>query len=138
MRYQRVEPNSVLNPYEGAKPFRAILAIEAPVTKEWQQQMSRWLVESGCLYMLAWGDECSSWDDSVDEANLERFGYGDIPDEQSVMTTWHANDTLQEVFEFAKNHASPMSDAVELHETVVFHIAMVDRRQAYEALYAGA
>ena len=138
MRYQRVDPNGPLAPYQGIRPFRAILAIEAPVTHEWQLEMSKWLVQSGCLYMLAWGRECSSWDDTVDDANLQAFDYGEIPDEHSVMTTWHENETLREVFDFAKRHASPMSESVELHETVVFHISATDRRQEYEALYVAA
>jgi hypothetical protein len=38
-----------------------------------------------CRYMLAWGNECGTWHGSVDEANLERYDYEDMPDEELVM-----------------------------------------------------
>lgn len=82
-------------------PRRVIVLIEQEVEPKWQDEISRWIIESGCLYMMAWGLDCSKWDDSVDRANLERFDY-DIPDEQFVMTTWHADEPLHEVFFFAR------------------------------------
>jgi len=138
MRYLRLEPNGPLPLYDGPRPFAAIVAIEAEVTSEWQWKVSKWLVESGCLYMLAWGRDCSSWDDSVDYANLEAFSYEDIPDEYFVMTTWHERDSLSDVFEFAKTCANPASDNVELKETVILHISTVDKRHEYKLLYDAA
>lgn len=85
----------------------------------WQWDVSRWLVASGCRYMLAWDKECSAWDDAVDEADLERFDYGDIPDEEVVMTTRHEDDDLEEVFWFAKNRAR--HPAIDLNETLLIH-----------------
>ena len=76
-------------------PFRAVVAIEETVTQEWQSEVSRWLVESGCLYLMAWGNNCSSWDTSVDIANLEAFDYEDIPEVNFVMTTWHEDEPLK-------------------------------------------
>jgi len=138
MRYLRLEPNSVLSPYDGLRPFAAIIAIESEVAPEWQWQVSKWLVESGCLYMLAWGRDCSSWDDSVDYANLEAFNYGDIPEEHDVITTWHDHQTLSEVFDFAKRHVKPASDNIELKETLVLDISIIDKQQQYELLFATA
>jgi hypothetical protein len=51
---------------------------------------------------MAWGLDCSLWDDSVDYANIEKCGDGGIPDDQFVITTWHTGDTLEEVVRFAK------------------------------------
>lgn len=138
MRYLRLLPNSELPPYEGVRPFGAIVAIETEVTGEWQRKVSKWLVDSGCLFMLAGGLDCSSWDDSVDYANLEAFDYGDIPDERSVMTTWHENQSLSDVMNFAKHNMRPMSEKVELKETVLLHISPTDKRQQFEGLYAAA
>ena len=70
-------------------PFKAILVIEERPSAEWQCSVSEWLVRQGCLYMMAWGTDCSSWDDTVDDANLARFDYEDIPDDKLVITTWH-------------------------------------------------
>jgi hypothetical protein len=60
-------------PATACKPTRAVLILDCIVEPEWQNLVSRWLVDLGCLYMLAWGAGCSSWDDSVDFANLEDF-----------------------------------------------------------------
>lgn len=103
------------------RPFKAVLIIEEPPTAEWQKLVSEWLVASGCLFMLAWGHECSSWDDSVDYANLDAFDYGDIPDDKFVMTTWHDKEPLSEVLCFAA-HGAAHSD-IPLDLLVLVHIA---------------
>ncbi len=102
-------------------PFKAVVIIEAPVTVEWRARVSQWLVESGCLYMSAWGLECSLWDDSVDFANLDAFAFGDIPDDKFVMTTWHEDEPLSEVLWFA-GHAARHPD-VTLEHVVLLHIS---------------
>lgn len=102
-------------------PFRAIVVAEQSVAPDWQSEVSAWLVQAGCLYMMAWGTDCSRWDDSVDMANLELFGFADIPDDKFVMTTWHEDEPLSEVFWFAKNTAS--HPTIELEQVVIVHIA---------------
>lgn len=115
-------------------PSRVVVIVEAPVTPTWQHAVSRWLVEGGCLYMMAWGLDCSSWDDSVDMANLEMFDFEPIPEERFVMTTWHEEDPLQEVFWYAKNLAHhPM---VEVESTVLLHISAQPREAELLAAYA--
>lgn len=84
------------------EPRRMLVLIDQDVETDWRHDVSRWIVASGCLYMMAWGNGCSSWDVSVDEANLELYDYGEIPDEQFVMTTWHDDEPLHEVFFFAR------------------------------------
>jgi hypothetical protein len=136
MRYLRVEPNGALAPYAGERPFRAVVVAEEAVSPEWQALASKWLVASGCLYMLAWGRECSSWDDSVALANSQAFDYGDIPDDAFVMTTWHDKESLREVFWFAKSSA--FVETVEIVETVVFHVSHRDRSTEYAELFAAS
>lgn len=118
------------------KPTRALVVADQLVDPEWQHVVSRWLIESGCLYMLAWGEGCSSWDDSVDVASLEIFDYGDVPEEQDAMTTWHANEPLDECMWFAKNCA--MHSLVELERTVILHIGPAAREADLLAAYAEA
>jgi hypothetical protein len=101
--------------------FKAIVVVEDDVTPEWQAAVSDWLVRSGCRYMMAWGRRCSEWDDSVDHANLNRFGHGEIPDDEFVMTTWHDQDSLEDTFWFA-GHAA-MHPSLEPDETYILHIA---------------
>ena len=115
------------------KPFKAIVVVEDRSSPEWQAQASRWLVDSGCLYMMAWGEDCSSWDDSVDLANLEGFDFGDIPDDEFVMTTWHKNEPLREVFWFAKVVAD--HPAVKLDNILILHICADDKRAKFDILF---
>ncbi len=112
------------------------MVIEEEVSPEWQAMVSTWLVASGCLYMMAWGIGCSSWDDSVDMANLEAFNFGEIPESRFVMTTWHDDEPLSEVFWFAKENAN--HPAEELQATVLLHISAVPREAELLASYAAA
>ncbi|WP_455423534.1 DUF7684 family protein [Agrilutibacter terrestris] len=114
-------------------PFRAVVIAEQAVPTDWQDEVSDWLVRSGCLFMMAWGYGCSSWDDSVDMANLRAFDYGDIPDDQFVMTSWHENESLSEVFSFAKHHAD--HGEVELQRTVLVHIAASSQEPSLLQVY---
>jgi hypothetical protein len=86
--------------------------------------------------MMAWGTKCSTWDDSVDIANLEQFDFGEIPDDSFVITTWHADEPLNEVFWFSKNNA--FHPTVDLKRTVLLHIAEVDREAELIKSYADA
>lgn len=119
-------------------PSRVVLIAESEVTPTWQHQVSQWLIASGCLYMMAWGVNCSSWDDSVDMANLEEFDFKPIPEGRFVMTTWHEKQALQEVFWYAENCAH--HPVVEVTSTVLLHISPAPRAAellgAYEASLA--
>jgi len=119
--YVHLVPGKPVPALDSPFPFRAVVVVDGQVTQDWQSLVSDWLVQSGCLYMMAWGFNCSSWDESVDLSNLEIFGYGEIPDDQFVMTTWHADEPLSEAFWFAKNTA--FHPTIELKQTVIVHIS---------------
>jgi len=118
------------------KPFRSVVIIEEDVTAEWREAVSKWLVESGCLYMMAWGKDCSYWDDSVDHASLEGFNYGEVPEDKFVMTTWHENEPLEDVFFFSKNNG--FHPTVELENTLLLHISGTNKGNQFINGYAGA
>ncbi|MBL6852145.1 MAG: hypothetical protein ISS15_16800 [Alphaproteobacteria bacterium] len=122
--YLQLKPGDVPPHIEGP-PFRAVLVIEGDVSPTWRDQVSGWLVKSGCRYMLAWGPRCGDWDTSVDEANLARFDFGEIPNDDFVMTTWHEKESLRETFWFAQMCA--MHPTVELDRTCIVHIALEGR-----------
>ena len=110
--------------------------VEAEVSSQWQMVVSKWLVQSGCLYSMAWGMRCSSWDDSVDMANIEHFNFEAIPEDKFVMTTWHEDQSLADVFGFCKNHA--IHHTVDLRATVLLHISIQERESELMAAYADA
>jgi len=134
-QYIHLSPGGELPAIE-SQPTRALVILDQLVDPQWQHSVSRWLLEGGCLYMLAWGQGCSSWDDSVDLANLEAFDYGDVPEDSDAMTTWHDNETLEECMWFAKNCAH--HPTIDLEHTVILHIGTVERQAELLAMYAEA
>lgn len=101
---------------------------ELATSQSWRNEIASWLVRSGCLYFIAWGLECEAWHDTVDWTVLEEFNFGNIPDDKFVMTTWHENEPLTEALWFAGHSASHPD--IELHETVIVHIALEEQRAA--------
>jgi len=136
IKYLLLPPDAALPDMSALNPFRSIVVLEETVTPEWQSKVSSWLVQSGCLYMMAWGKNCTSWDDSVDMANLERFDFQAMPEENRVMTTWHERESLLEVFWFAKNCA--VHPIVEMSNILLLHIANKEKEQEFISAYAGA
>lgn len=122
VEYVHIEPGATPPTIGSAQPFRAVIIIESAASPEWQSSISDWLVQSGCLYMMAWGENCSSWDDSVDLANIKRFEPAEIPASEFVMPTWHERESMEEVFWFSKNNA--FHPTVMLKRTVLVHISL--------------
>ncbi len=121
MKYIQINEQMGLPILEGLDPFKCVVIVDEDVAEEWQESVSQWLVDSGCRYMMAWGKNCSSWDDSVDMVNMEQFNFGEIPEESFVMTTWHEKETLNEVFWFAKNTAH--HEHHDLKNILLIHIS---------------
>ena len=123
--YLHFTPGDIPPRLDGGAPFKAVLVIEDEVTPEWQTMISDWLVHSGCRYMMAWGRNGSDWDTSVDLANLRAFDFGEIPDDEFVMTTWHNDESLQETFWFSERVA--FHPTLDLEQTYIIHISPNER-----------
>ncbi len=123
--YVHVRPEENLPALAGAGRFKAVAIIEADVSADWQYKASKWLVASGCRYLMSWGRECGSWDDSVNWAAIELFPGRDQPDRSDdpdfVMTTWHEGVPLEEAFAFC--HFCGFDPDVEFDSAVHVHIA---------------
>lgn len=116
-----------------SNPRRVVVLIEQEGTADWQDRISEWIIDSGCLYMMAWGIDCSSWDDSVDYALLSRYENQEIPDDRFVMTTWHEEEPLSEVFFYCLMCA--FHPTIELSRATILHIAPSERREDLLAIY---
>jgi hypothetical protein len=137
VRYLQVAPEEASLPdLGGFPPFRAVVLVREIVSNDWRNRVSDWLVAAGCLYMLAWGRECSVWDDAVDWANISAFDFKPIPPERFVMTTWHENESMEEVFWFATNCAEHPSIPLDLD--VILDIASVAREADTMKAWAAA
>jgi hypothetical protein len=58
------------------------------------------LIDSGCRYLVCGGVDCEQWHDDTDVAfaSLEASSDADVP---FVMTTWHYNESVEDVVFFA-------------------------------------
>jgi hypothetical protein len=136
LRYLQLESGDDLPVLAGIDSFLAIVVVETEFHQPWQWEVCRWLVSSGCRAVLAWGQECRSWEEAVDDAVQEAHDYEDIPEEQSVIITSHEEEDLADVFWYAKHRAS--HPAVDLNTTLILHIAPAPRRDELEAAYKEA
>jgi hypothetical protein len=136
VEYVHLTSRALLPDLSSLKPFKAVVIIDDEVPVERRVEISEWLVESGCLYMMAWGDQCSRWDDSVDMADLQAFDYGEILKDKFVMTTWHDDEPLKEVFWFAKHAAHHATVIMEY--CVLLHLAEVSSDSELMSLFEAA
>ena len=134
--YVHMHPGDTPPSLDDAAPFKVVVVIDADVTPEWQGQVSDWLVRSGCRYMMAWGRDCHAWDSSVDEANLVMFDYGAIPEDDYVMTTWHPDEPLEEIFWFSQFCA--MHPSLQLEKTYIVDISPEGREATMLQTFAAA
>ncbi len=136
IQYFRLSLETKLPDISGLRPFLAILVSEEHFDPAWRESVSKWLVKSGCIYMMAWGIDCNEWDTSVDLANIEQFNFGEIPEDELVITTWHETESLSDVFWQAKN--SVEHACVEFSNSVILHISNENKEQEFLALYTNA
>jgi hypothetical protein len=98
--YLHLSPGSVPPSLKGG-PFKALLVLEQATADDWRDRVSGWLVEAGCLYVMAWGVDCEVWHDAVDWVRIRAAEGKETPDDRFVMTTWHSDESLAETFWFA-------------------------------------
>ena len=93
-------------PYDFKSPFDPsefaawIIAADDAISAGMQHRLSMDLVRQGCRYAVCSGVICSSWDDSIDVAAIELEHDGLLPSNRLVMTTWHENESAEEISEF--------------------------------------
>ena len=103
------------------QPYRIVIVAESSVSDDWREDIAEWIWQIGSRYVVAWGQSCEVWHDSVDFANLAAFDFGDVPDKDSIMTTWHSGEPLSEAFWFAGFCA--YHPDVQLGDIILLHIA---------------
>lgn len=131
--YIRLPPNGALPDIESFRWFRAAVVLDGEYSDDWQMDVSRWLVDSGCLYMMAWGPNCTTWDDSVDYAQILKHLPDEAPDNEFIMTTWHEDDSLEDVF--WQMRSSAMDAWGRIENSLILHVGTCDREREFLALY---
>ena len=87
--------------FDGADFVVLIINNDPEISADDQYALSLALVRLGCRYAVCIGHNCSTWDDSVDYANMEVDP--ELSDSKFVMTTWHENDTPDQIANFILN-----------------------------------
>ncbi len=136
LHYQFVPIGATISILPELGQYKCVVLIERPVSDEFRNNVSQLLVESGCRYMMAWGLDCSAWDDSVDWANIFQFHPEKIPDDQFVMTTCHDGDSLEEVFRFAKFDAVSSGTFEPISNLLVLDFGIQERAAMLKDIYA--
>lgn len=135
-RYLHLIPDAELPALADQSPYKAVLIVEADVPDMTRWEISRWLVESGCVHAQAWGRDAAAWAESIEDANLEAFNYDGVPPERLVIAAAHEDEELGEAFWYARHRAR--HPAHELKTTMLLHIADAPRREELEAEFAQA
>ncbi|MBO3656507.1 DUF7684 family protein [Acinetobacter haemolyticus] len=103
IEYVTTEANEDITLTLPKNDYFAILMINTDqVSPSWRNQLCEQIVYSKrCIQAMVTGHECSIWDDVLDETYVA-FYNNEPPINTCFMTTWHENETLDEVIEFAK------------------------------------
>ena len=67
--------------------------------------LSRKLIDAGCVYLCCWGSDCERVHDLFD-SEWEANGFESESDD-TIITTWHTDDTLDEFIYFSLLHTKP-------------------------------
>ena len=136
MEYIQLTESNVLPGIRHLAPFKAVLAIEHPVSPVRQHEIATWLVESGCKYVMICGENCQDWEAQVRRANLSQVSIEDMTPEEFVMITTHAREGLRNVFWHAKKHAHHTH--VKMENIVTLHIGNQGRSVEYLSIFQKA
>ena len=75
------------------------------------------LLASGCRYVVCGGQRCEEWHDEADEL-LALRGAAAKENDPLVITTWHADEPIDEVAEFFVLHAHVLNTTIADHIVV--------------------
>lgn len=136
MEYFQVSENNSLPGIRHLAPFKAVIAIEDPVSTARQREISQWLIDAGCKYVMICGDDSDSWQADLREINLSQIDLDDMQPEEFVMITTHEGERLRSVFWHAKKHARHTH--VKMEQVVTVHIGNQNRSTDYLAIFQKA
>ncbi len=133
MEYIQLNEDNALPAVRHLAPFKAVIAIEDPVSRDRQSEICLWLVESGCKYVMICGEHYPGWEDMVRQINLDQVSLDAMTPEQFIMITTHAREGLRSVFWHAKKHAK--HSHVKMTDIVTLHIGKQNRSTDYLSIF---
>lgn len=94
------KPYELVSPFNGDEYVVLLVVNATNITDEEQVRLSDSIVATGCRYAVCTGHECTTWDDSIDYSSILSDPNYDPPDEKFVMTTWHEDESIEDVVEY--------------------------------------
>ena len=94
------------SPFPGEDFALLLWVFDQHVSADQQAKLSASIVAAGCRFAVCAGFKCSSWDDSIDLAYLETDPELATSDDSFVMTTWHQDESIDDVAFFFANCVS--------------------------------
>lgn len=116
------------------RPFKLLLIVEEACSILRRVALAQSVAGSGCRYLMAWGETCRELQDAVNLENLRRANFAAIADSEIVISTAHPDETLEELFWFARYTA--MHPCHDLTDVVLLQIGGDAREQELRAAYA--
>ena len=121
---QLEKPYNFVSPFDG-EAFVCILFNNDPIiSNDEQNKISDDLIASNCRYAVCAGYDCSSWDDSIDWAYISTDENYEPPDDSMVMTTWHDDETVNDIMFFGLNNTN--FDDHDFHKYLILFIGAKD------------
>jgi len=94
------KPFDFQSPFPGKEFAAWIIAAESSLSDAEKKRVADSLIGAGCRYAVCSGLDSSSWDDAVDLAYIDRYPDSDADDSRFVMTTWHDDESLDDIADF--------------------------------------
>lgn len=83
------------------------------LTDEAMFRVAEALKQKGLAYACCFGEDCERWHDGIDAADIHRLKTLAAPMDGLVMTTWHANDSVEEALFSSPNVQYPMKHTTQ-------------------------
>ena len=103
LRFSEISrPDEFVSPFEGEEYVLLLVINRTDILYREQKDLSERIIASRCRYAVCFGFECSSWDGSIDYAFIFSDPNLSPPDERFVMTTWHEDESIEDVVEYLR------------------------------------
>ena len=133
MKYFLITDQNDLPAIDQYAPFKAVLAIEEPVSEARQTEIANWLIEAGGKYIMVCGEDCKSWEPPIRQANLNKVDLETMKPEEFVMITTHEHEKLRHVFWHAQKQA--YHSHVKFDNILTIHLGSQNRSVEYFTIF---
>jgi len=96
-------PSDFVVPFQGEVYVGLIWACDDSFDESRRKEVVAKLIQSGCRYVVCGGMRCEAWHDAADLAWAILDVESPLQETPAVMTTWHTDESEEDVIHFAFN-----------------------------------